>query len=149
MDSRGKVLSLFVSIKGESKRVAKESIELDRDGVIEDKFYGKNAERSVLITSIESYNLAKKRGIDINSGELGENILIEYNPYHLPHGTQIAIGEAILEISQHCTICKSLSKIDSKLPKLLKDDRGIFAKVIKSGMVSKGDKVYILELAIA
>ncbi len=66
-------------------------------------------------------------------GSLGENILIDYNPYHLNAGDQLRMGEVVLQISQNCTICDHLSKIDETLPTLLKDDRGIFAKVIKGG----------------
>ncbi|NOZ90304.1 MAG: MOSC domain-containing protein [Epsilonproteobacteria bacterium] len=149
MQQVGRVVSLFISDKELSRRVKQDYIEIDRGGIINDKFYDKDIDRSILITSIDSYKLAKNRDIDIKYGQLGENILIDYNPYHLPHGTQISIGEVILEISQHCTICKSLSKIDSKLPKLLKDDRGIFVKVIKSGFISQDDTVNIMELATA
>jgi MOSC domain-containing protein YiiM len=138
----GRVLELFVSKKGDSQRVLKQDITLDKNGVLEDKFYGKEPNRSVLITSLYSYQLAKDRGISVEHGSLGENILIDYNLYHLHIGAQIGIGEVILEISQNCTLCKSLTKIDSSLPKLLKDDRGVFARVIKSGFIYRYDKIY-------
>jgi MOSC domain-containing protein YiiM len=138
----GRVLELFVSKKGDSQRVLKQDITLDKNGVLEDKFYGKEPNRSVLITSLYSYQLAKDRGISVEHGSLGENILIDYNLYHLHIGVQIGIGEVILEISQNCTLCKSLTKIDSSLPKLLKDDRGVFARVIKSGFIYRYDKIY-------
>jgi MOSC domain-containing protein YiiM len=54
------------------------------------------------------------------------------------------MGEVLLQISQNCTICDHLSSIDEKLPDLLKDDRGIFAKVIKGGVIKKGDEIYLL-----
>jgi MOSC domain-containing protein YiiM len=138
----GKILGLFVSKRG--IRVSKREITVDKSGVWEDKFYGKEPDRSVLITSLQSYRLAKERGIFVEYGSLGENILMDYNPYNLLVGTQIRIGEVILEISQNCTLCKSLTKIDNRLPKLLKDDRGVFAKVIKSGFVYRDDKIYIM-----
>jgi MOSC domain-containing protein YiiM len=77
-------------------------------------------------------------------GSLGENILIDYNPYHLTAGDQLRIGEVLLEISQNCTMCDHLSKIDENLPTLLKDDRGIFAKVIKGGVIQPGDEITLL-----
>jgi MOSC domain-containing protein YiiM len=140
---RGEVLELFISIKGDSNRTSKFSIDMDRDGVVGDKFYAKELNRSVLISTIDSYLLAKRSNIDMDYGSLGENIIMDYNPYALPTGSKIKIGEVVLEISQHCTLCKSLTKVDSKLPKLLKDDRGLFAKVIKSGTIHRGDRVYI------
>ncbi len=139
VDSIGEILELFVSKKSVDRML------LDTKGVLNDKFYAKDIDRSVLLSSIDSYRLAQSRDIELKYGELGENILIDYNPYRLKSGTQIQIGEALLEISQHCTLCKSLTKIDSKLPKLLKDDRGIFAKVIKAGEIKRKDRVYLIK----
>jgi len=134
----GNILELFVSKKSTNK------ILLDNSGIIGDKFYGKDLSRSVLISTIESYKIAQNKNIELEYGLLGENILMDYNPYHLSTGQQIQIGTVILEISQICTLCKSLTKIDNKLPKLLKDDRGIFSRVIKAGEIKYRDKVYIL-----
>jgi MOSC domain-containing protein YiiM len=134
----GNVLELFISKKSTHK------ILLDSRGIVGDKFYAKDIDRSVLISTIESYKIAQKNNIELKHGLLGENILIDYNPYSLTTGEQIQIGEVVLEISQICTLCKSLTKIDNKLPKLLKDDRGIFAKVIEAGEIKYSDKVYIL-----
>jgi len=133
----GNVLKLFISKESVQK------IFLDEQGVINDKFYGQEIDRSVLISSIESYKIANEKDIALKLGDLGENILMDYNPYHLTRGKQIQIGDVILEISQHCTLCKSLTKLDNRLPKLLKNDRGIFAKIIKAGEIKYRDKIYI------
>ena len=144
MEIIGNVLELYVSIKGQSQRIHKSSIKLDDYGVQEDKFYATDVNRSVLITSITSYELAKNNNIIMEYGVLGENLLIDYNPYHLDIGSQLQIGEVILEISQPCTLCNHLSKIDKKIPTLLKDDRGIFAKVIQEGSIKKNDPIRLL-----
>jgi len=137
-ESIGDVLELFISKKPVNQII------VDVKGIIGDKFYAKNIDRSILISSVDSYKMAQEIGVSLEFGKLGENILIEYNPYNLESGTRIEIGEVILEISQKCTLCKSLTKIDSKLPKLLKDDRGIFSKVIRGGTINKRDKIYIV-----
>lgn len=141
MQKIGKVLKLFESHSGKSERVEQVKLELDRNGVLNDKFYAKDRERSVLISSIDSYKLANKHNIEIAYGELGENIVVDFNPYNFPSKSKIQIGEVILEITQHCTLCKSLAKVDSQLPKVLKDDRGVFVKVIKSGSITKDSQV--------
>ena len=140
----GEILALFVSNKESSKRAEKSKIVLDKKGILSDKFYGKGVERSVLITSKDSYNLTLKHDIKMPYGSLGENILIDYNPYKLTSGSKLCIGEVVLQISQNCTICNHLSHIDKKLPKLLKHDRGIFAKVIQSGVIKSDDSIYLL-----
>jgi len=142
----GEILNLFISKSGVSQRFEQEKLSLDTLGVKEDKFYSKNAQRSVLISSIDSYNLLKNYNLEIPFGYLGENILLDYNPYALEIGTLLKIGEATLEITQHCTICNHLAVIDVKIPTLLKNDRGIFAKVIEDGVVKNGDEVYLLHV---
>jgi MOSC domain-containing protein YiiM len=137
-NSLGIVLALFVSKEPVDKLV------VDDAGIIDDKFYNQERDRSVLISSVDSYKMAEEKKISLTFGKLGENIVMSYNPYALPAGTKINIGEVELEITQRCTLCKSLTKIDAKLPKLLKDDRGIFAKVIHAGIIHKDDKIYIV-----
>ena len=142
--SVGKVVKLFISQQGSQERTSKEVLEFDSKGVIEDKFYNKNIQRSVLLTSQDSYNLIKDNNIDVNYGILGENLLLNFNPYSLDIGTQLKIGEVILEISQACTICDHLVSINKILPSLLKKDRGIFSKVINSGFIKTDDKIYLV-----
>lgn len=139
----GKVLELYITLQEDHSRVLKQQIDLDKDGVLNDKFHAKDLQRSVLLTSKESYEIARRNNIDIAEGSLGENILIDYNPYHLRAGDRITIGEVCLEVTQNCTLCKGLSSVNAKLPKLLKDDRGIFVKVIQSGTIKIGDSVEV------
>jgi len=144
MKKVGKISKLFISIKGIEKRVERESLIVDKSGILEDKFYGKDLQRSILLSSNDSYLLTKEQGINLSYGELGENILMDFNPYSLDLGVQLKIGEVTLEITQACTICNHLSKIDKKLPKLLKKDRGIFAKVIQNGTIYEDDAIFML-----
>ena len=139
----GKILELFYSTS--DGRVNTTTLALDNKGVIEDKYYDKDIQRSVLITSLDSYTLAANHGIDVPYNALGENLLIDYNPYHLKPGTKLMINDLELEISQNCTLCKSFAKVNERLPELLKDDRGIFAKVVSSGTIHKGDNIYLLK----
>lgn len=136
----GTVIEVFVSVKSGDKQNPLE-ISMDEEGVFGDKFYAKGKDRSVLIASMDSYNLALENNVVAAKGSLGENILIDINPYNLESGSKVTMGEVVLEITQNCTICNSLAKVDSKLPELLKNDRGIFAKIIKSGKIRKGDTV--------
>ena len=140
----GTVRALFIST-GDPKRPRKEvtSLEVDTNGIIGDKFYAKDPHRSILISSQQSYEIAKENGIDIEVGSLGENIFIDINPYTLLPGETIKIGEIELEVTQNCTLCKGLSSLNSKLPKLLKNDRGIFVKAKKKGRISLKDLVTI------
>ena len=140
----GQIKQLFISSIEEKKRVSKNSINIDIKGIIDDKYYDTNQERSILLSPIHAYELMKEKNIEASYGQLGENILVNFNPYDLDEGTHLFIGEAILEITIECTICNLLTKIDNKVPKLLKKDRGVFAKVIKEGTLNINDQVSIL-----
>ena len=140
MFKTGLVKELYFSVKN-SDRENPQEISVDENGIHSDKFYAKDINRSILLSSYDSYILAKENGIEMLNGSLGENILIDMNPYSLVRGTKVYIGEVILEITQNCTICNSLAKVDKNLPQVLKSDRGIFAKAIKSGKIRKGDTV--------
>ena len=142
----GVVINLFVSKNNVESREQRDTLTLEFDGVCEDKFKGKDIVRSVLLVSQKSYELAKQNGIDIADGDLGENVLVDFDPYCLESGTELLVGNAILEISKKSTLCSNLSKIDNKLPKLLKDKRGIFAKVINDGQIKKGDSLSLTSL---
>jgi len=143
MTKIGNISALFYTASNGFSSISK--LLMDKKGIVKDKHYNKDMDRSVLITSLASYILAKNNSIDVPYGALGENLLIDYNPYHLQAGTRLKIADVVLEISQHCTLCKSFSKIDSKLPNLLKNDRGVFAKVIESGCIKLDDDIYLLD----
>jgi MOSC domain-containing protein YiiM len=143
MSAEHQILALFISVENENKRVDKEKLELDENGVLGDKFYGKNINRLILITSLDAYKLANECGIELEYGILGENILINKSINHLALGDQFTIGEVVLEITQNCTLCNGLSIIDPKLPEVLKNDRGVFAKTVTNGIIKRGDSVIV------
>ena len=143
----GTILELFITKNDENKtRQSVQKINVDNNGILGDKFYGKNLLRSILITATDSYKITQENKIDIQTGSLGENILTDINPYSLVCGDRLKIGDTVLEITQNCTLCKGLSTLDAKLPKLLKDDRGIFAKVINGSSIIKiGDRIQFIK----
>ena len=142
---QGKVIQLYITKDDANKtRETPQSIQVDEAGIIGDKFYAKDTNRAILITAIQSYKLTQENDIEIPTGSLGENLLIDINPYHLTPGETLNIGDTVLEITQNCTLCKGLTSLNPKLPKLLKNDRGIFAKVISGPAIIKiGESVKV------
>ncbi len=140
----GTVHALFISQLGKESPLKKRELQLDPRGIIDDKHYDTTPERTVLVTSLESYDMAlRELGVEMPHGYLGENLLIDYNPYRLPVGTHLLIGSTVLEITQNCTLCNHLSALEKRIPQLLKDDRGIFAKVVSQGTIREGDTVSV------
>jgi MOSC domain-containing protein YiiM len=138
------ILKLYTSDINSKERIEKNEICLDTFGIKGDKFYKKDINRSVLITSTDAYKIALENNVNINYGILGENILIDYDISTFKIGDRIMIDACELEISQNCTICNHLNLIHNNLATILKDDRGIFAKVIKGGNINIENTISIL-----
>lgn len=136
----GKVLNTFSATKESSgsPRPLVFQLNLIKDyGIENDKFAGKKLEQTVMIVGIQSYEIAKDNGINLEFGSLGENILLDFDPHILEVGTKLIIEDTIIEITQICTVCNHLAVFNKNLPLLLKGHRGLYCKIIKSGIVSK------------
>ncbi len=148
MANIGKVIDIFSAKKGQSglPRPKVDSLNLISGfGIKDDKFAGQDENRSVMIVGIDTYNLAKKNDINLEFGSLGENILLDFDPHKYNIGTIFEIGEAIIQTTQNCTICNHLSIFHKRLPIIVKQCRGIYCKIIKSGKIQKGSLVRIRE----
>ena len=140
----GKILKLFYVDRDTESQINSDTIELVIGGIRNDKCFMK-ANREILIGSSKNYEFLSENNIDLPFGGLGENILLEGGDLKLLLGQQIKCGEAILEISLYCPVCNHLSSIRKDLPKLIKDSRGIFARVLKGGVVSVGDPMFLID----
>ncbi|RXJ89209.1 MOSC domain-containing protein [Arcobacter sp. CECT 8983] len=143
----GKVLGTFSAKEGDSglPRPKVDSLKLfEGFGIEEDKFAGKNLEKTVMIVGQYSYDISSKEGIIIEVGSLGENILLDFNPHDYKVGTKFKIGEAVIKITENCTICNHLSVFGKKLPFIVKDCRGIYCTIVNSGVIKKDDSVELI-----
>jgi MOSC domain-containing protein YiiM len=143
-EKNGNVRALFTASPDSSTQHSRDILHLRKEGIVDDKHFGKTLERTILISSLTSYERVRREiDVDMPVGYLGENILVDIPVYHLPVGTRLQIGSAILEITQNCTLCKHLATLDKRIPKLLRNDRGIFAKTVKEGEIRIGDTIKV------
>ncbi|RBQ27669.1 MULTISPECIES: MOSC domain-containing protein [Arcobacteraceae] len=145
----GKVLEIFSAKKDSMSSLPRPKVEklnLIKDYGIElDKFALKNLDQTVMIVGLKSYQIAKNYGINLEFGSLGENILLDFDPHDFEVGIKLQIEEGILEITQICTVCNHLSIFDENLPKLLKGHRGVYCRILESGLVLKDTKVNLIK----
>jgi len=113
-------------------------------GVEGDRHFGKHPDRAVLVAGRPAYELAAGAGIELPPGALGENLLVDFDPHALSPGTWLQIGTVLLELADVCTVCNSLSVFDLRLPKVLLGKRGLYARVLRGGVVEVGDSVQVL-----
>lgn len=145
-----RVVSVNISEKKGTIKIPVKSIELTETGVTNDAHAGKWHRQVSLLAkeSNEKFALAAKR--EVAYGEFAENITTEgIVLYKTIPGDRLIIGETELEITQigkkcHGDNCAIFREVGScVMPK-----EGIFAKVIKGGIIQAGDKmIYIPQSA--
>ena len=148
MSFTGRVLGTFSAkekLKG-IKRPAVKSLQLiESHGIEDDRYAGGDLDRSVMIVGKIAYDTARKNGIELEYGSLGENIITDFNPHSLTDNTILKIGASKMQIMQRCSVCTHLNEYDERLSGLLSQCRGVYCKILKSGSVQTGDWVNIKE----
>lgn len=138
--SLGKVINTFSAKKGESgspRPMVNELNLIEGYGIEFDKFANKDLDSTVMIVGLPSYKIALDNEIALEEGSLGENILLDFNPHDYEIGSKFKIGDSVVEVTQKCTICNHLAVFSKELPVIVKDCRGLYCKIIKSGIVKK------------
>ena len=142
----GEIKAICIS---ERRGTAKHPVETARllEGYgIEGDAHGGNWHRQVSLLGLEKIEDFRKRGAKVEFGAFGENIVAEGIDFRrLPVGSCIGIGEAVLALTQigkechtHCAIYHSVG--DCIMPR-----EGVFARVLKGGIIRVGDRGEVLE----
>lgn len=101
--------------------------------------------RQVSLLAAESIAKMQALGLDVKSGDFAENITTR--GIELPGlavGTLLAVGEAVLEVSQIGKECHARCSIYHQAGDCVMPKEGIFAKVVQGGRVSDGDAIRVL-----
>ena len=110
--------------------------------------------RQVLLADNRIYENIACHGIQPKNGMLGENLVVEgIDLMGLPLGGKLAIGSALLEITEVREPCYQLNEMHPKLQKVVMPDEqdektwraGMMAVVLQGGIVKLGDAVRIIE----
>jgi MOSC domain-containing protein YiiM len=101
--------------------------------------------RQVLLVDIETLDAMK-----LAPGAIRENITTQgLNVNSLKVGYRLRAGTALLEVSSVCTPCDQMERIRPGLRRELWGRRGMMCRVIRSGMVRRGDPIQQLPSAEA
>ncbi|MDI6730049.1 MAG: hypothetical protein QMD06_00700 [Candidatus Altarchaeum sp.] len=140
------VISVNISkAKGTKKEPVEFAEVIENFGIKGDSHAG-NWHRQVSLLAIESIEKVRKWGLDVNAGDFAENITTEgINLPVLPIGTKIKINRVILEVTQIGKTCHDKCEIFKKVGKCIMPTEGIFAKVLKGGIIKKDDKILLIE----
>jgi len=141
------IAKIIAVCKSKEKGTKKESI---AEGVLRQD-YGLTGDahadccthRQVSLLAIESINKMRELGFDVGPGDFAENLTTEgMDLVSLPIGTWLSLGKGvILEVSQLGKECHSGCAIYRQIGKCIMPKEGVFAKVIRGGLVRAGDQI--------
>ncbi len=133
--------------KGTRKEAVAEGRLKENYGLSGDAHADLNTHRQVSLLAVESINKMRSLGLDIGPGDFAENLTTEgIELILLSLGTRLKVGEAaILEVSQIGKKCHSGCAIFRQVGKCVMPKEGVFARVIREGVVKPGDEVKVLE----
>ena len=109
--------------------------------------------RQILIVDGATYTELTRTGIAIGPGAMGENITIEgIGVMELPEGTRLAVGGAVIEVTEIRKPCKQLNGTEPNLLQAVTTKEagktsyraGIMTRVLQAGWVRAGDRVTLL-----
>ena len=131
----------------EKKGTAKKNIgqaELIENFGLRDDAHAGDWHRQVSLLSYEKIEEFKALGVDVKDGDFGENLIVEgIDLAKLPIGTKITINQVLLEVTQIGKECHTGCAIARAVGKCIMPTEGIFARVLKGGIVKSGDKVML------
>lgn len=109
--------------------------------------HGGNWHRQVSLLGQESIDKVTALGVKgLCTGKFAENLTTEgIVLYELPIGTKMDINGVILEVTQIGKECHQKCAIFKLVGDCVMPKEGIFAKVLKGGIIRKGDEIKILE----
>ncbi len=142
------VVSVNISEKRGTIKHEVESIELVvGHGIMGDAHAG-DWHRQVSLLAEESIDQMRGMGLELKNGAFAENInTIGVDLKNIPVGTDLAVGDAVLTVTQIGKECHNDCEVKKITGKCVMPTDGIFAVVKKGGTVKKGDKITILEAA--
>ena len=140
------VIAVCTSARKGERKVARESVELRAGhGIVGDVHAG-NWHRQVSLLADEAVDEMRARGIELAPGDFAENILTRgIDLPALPVGTVLAVGGALLAVTQIGKECHNDCEIKRQVGMCVMPARGIFCVVLRGGTVRAGDTVRVLE----
>lgn len=144
-----KIVSINISDKkGVRKKpveeaLLKENFGIENDGHASDKWH-----RQVSLLALESIKKMQAKGLKVGPGDFAENITTEgIDLLGLPVGTRIFAGQdSELEVSQIGKVCHTRCEIYNQAGDCVMPKEGIFVKVIKGGIIKKGDEIKVKKI---
>lgn len=141
----GKIMAVCISEKRGTQKKNIEKVRLIENFGLEGDAHGGNWHRQVSLLSYEKVRAFEEKGISVEDGAFGENLLVEGFDFEtLPVGTRFRCGDALLEMTQIGKECHSHCEIYQAVGDCIMPREGVFARVLHGGMIQIGDEMEIV-----
>ena len=138
----GRILAVCRSdAKGTSKEPVGEGLLQEQYGLVGDAHADSDTHRQVSLLALSSIEKMRHLGLDLNAGDFAENLTVEgIELASLPIGTRLALGQSVLlEVTQIGKKCHQGCAIMKQVGECIMPKRGIFARVLRGGVVQHED----------
>lgn len=141
----GKIMAVCISEKRGTQKKNIDKVRLIENFGLEGDAHGGNWHRQVSLLSYEKVRVFEEKGISVEDGAFGENLLVEgFDFKTLPVGTRFRCGEALLEMTQIGKECHSHCEIYQAVGDCIMPREGVFARVLHGGEIQIGDELEIV-----
>ena len=141
----GKIMAVCISEKRGTQKKNIEKVRLIENFGLEGDAHGGKWHRQVSLLSYEKVRAFEEKGISVEDGAFGENLLVEgFDFKTLPIGTRFRCGEALLEMTQIGKECHSHCEIYQAVGDCIMPREGVFARVLHGGEMQIGYELEIV-----
>lgn len=142
----GRIEAICISTARGTQKRPVGSAEFVADWGIRGDAHGGHCHRQVSLLSADRIDAFRARGAQVENGAFGENLVVRgFDFSAFPVGTLFKSGDVLLELTQigkechqHCAIYQAVG--DCIMPR-----EGVFARVIRGGIVRTGDELVLAE----
>lgn len=141
----GKIMAVCISEKRGTQKKNIEKVRLIENFGLEGDAHGGNWHRQVSLLSYEKVRAFEEKGLSVEDGAFGENLLVEgFDFKTLPIGTRFRCGDVLLEMTQIGKECHSHCEIYQAVGDCIMPREGVFARVLHGGVIQIGDEMEIV-----
>ena len=132
-------------VRGVQKHAIPEADLTPEWGIVGDA-HGGNWHRQVSLLGLEKIEAFRAKGADVAYGAFGENLVVDGFDFRtLPVGSLLAVGDVLLQMTQIGKECHNDCTIKKAVGRCVMPTEGIFAVVVKEGVVRPGDEIEVLK----
>ena len=138
----GQIIAVCLSTSKGERKTPVAAVELrEEHGIVGDAHAGP-WHRQVSLLARESIDKMRVLGLDVTTGDFAENLTTEgVDLLALPIGTRLSVGETELEVTQIGKECHTRCAIYHQAGDCVMPKEGIFARVLRGGIVRPGDEI--------